>query len=74
MKSILTEISEKSTVTKKDMEQVSNSAVAVCNMVKDVFLNSKTLSADAKELMIHNYLKAFDSGKGTEEAKNEQQA
>ena len=73
MKKLLIELSGKSTVTKKEMEHVSHTATAVCDMVKDVFLNSKTLSADAKELMMHNYNKAFESEKSDKENENEQQ-
>ncbi len=68
MKSVLCTLAEGASVTKGEAERIAHSASAVADMVKDVFLNSKTLSADAKELMLHNYMKAFGSG---EAEKNE---
>lgn len=48
---------------KLDLDKSAHSAQAVAKMVKDVFLNSKTIDANGKSLLVHNYLEAFD---GTE--------
>jgi hypothetical protein len=50
------------------MDHVSHATTAVAKMVKDVFLNSKTIDASGKALLVHNYIEAIgDEG----EVKNE---
>lgn len=59
---------ERSDLSKSDMDHVSHTATAVAKMVKDVFLNSKTIDASGKALLVHNYIEAIgDEG----EVKNE---
>ncbi|MBQ8836454.1 MAG: hypothetical protein IJ002_03195 [Clostridia bacterium] len=52
---LLTESTEKN---KSDTDRVSNMSAAVAKMVKDVFLNSKTIDASGKALLVHNYMEA----------------
>lgn len=47
---------------KMDLDKTTRANQAVANMIKDVFLNSKTIDANAKSLLIHNYLEAVNSG------------
>ena len=64
----LCEVSEKN---KLDLDNVTKANQAVAKMVKDVFLNSKTIDANAKSLLVHNYLEAV--GHTEKETPNEQQ-
>ncbi len=61
MKAILTALRDNSINSKDDMNKVAHANVAVAKMVKDVFLNSKTLDASAKALMVHNYMEVVES-------------
>lgn len=65
MKAMLTALSEKSDVSKQDMAHVEHTAVAVAKMVKDVFLNSKTIDASGKALLVHNYVEAIGEAEPT---------
>lgn len=72
MKEMLTALSEKSDVSKQDMAHVEHTAVAVAKMVKDVFLNSKTIDASGKALLVHNYVEAIgEAENSTKESDNE---
>ena len=53
-------------------ERAGNGSAAVAKMVKDVFLNSRTIDADGKQLMVRNYNEAVGklSG-GNDEQQNE---
>lgn len=51
---------------KLDLDRSAHSAQAVAKMVKDVFLSSKTIDANGKSLLVHNYLEAFDGTEGEE--------
>lgn len=56
---LITSLCERSDISKTDMEHISHTATAVAKMVKDVFLNSKTIDANGKSLLVHNYLEAL---------------
>lgn len=67
MKELLISLTERSDLSKKDMSHIEHTAVAVAKMVKDVFLNSKTIDASGKALLVHNYVEAL--GEADEPAK-----
>ncbi|MBO7310578.1 MAG: hypothetical protein J6U86_04220 [Clostridia bacterium] len=52
---------EASEANKLDLDNVTKASQAVAKMVKDVFINSKTIDANAKSLLIHNYLEAVEA-------------
>jgi hypothetical protein len=68
-------LSEKSDITKTDMEHVNKLAMATATMVKDVFMNSKTIDSSGKNLLLHDYMQALDESEkfGAEEKKNADQ-
>lgn len=66
LKSLIVGLCERSDISKTDMDHVSHTATAVARMVKDVFLNSKTIDASGKALLVHNYMDAI----GAEETSN----
>lgn len=53
-------LSEKSELTKADMNHVNKLTMATATMVKDVFMNSKTIDASGKNLLLHDYTKALE--------------
>lgn len=67
LKGLIKGLCERSDISKTDMDHVSHTATAVAKMVKDVFLNSKTIDASGKALLVHNYMEAI----GEESEKNE---
>lgn len=69
LKELITSLCERSDLRKTDMDHVSHTATAVAKMVKDVFLNSKTIDASGKALLVHNYMEAIG---GEESEKDEQ--
>lgn len=66
-------LSEKSDLTKTDMSHVNALALATATMVKDVFMNSKTIDASGKNLLLHDYTKALEESEKFGEVKNENQ-
>lgn len=68
----LGELCEASEKNKLDLDNVTKANQSVAKMVKDVFLNSKTIDANAKSLLVHNYLEAV--GHTEKEMSNEQQS
>ena len=56
----VTNLSKKSDLTKTDMEHVNKLALATATMVKDVFMNSKTIDSSGKNLLLHDYTKALE--------------
>jgi cell division protein FtsL len=56
---LIQSLCERSDLSKSDMEHISHTATAVAKMVKDVFLNSRTIDASGKSLLVHNYLEAL---------------
>lgn len=56
--------------TLASMKLGSEGAAAVAKMVKDVFLNSRTLDADGKQLMIRNYNEAIGLLDGDKDEKS----
>lgn len=70
MKAVLTALSEKSDISRTELDRTAHSSEAVAKMVKDVFLSSKTIDASGKALLVHNYLDTLGSDTGEE--KNEQ--
>ena len=74
MKLMLTKLTERSNISKQDMAHIEHTAVAVAKMVKDVFLNSKTIDASGKALLVHNYVEALGEVESVaKESDNEQQ-
>ena len=69
LKELIMGLCERSDLRKTDMKHVSHTAAAVAKMVKDVFLNSKTIDASGKALLVHNYMEAIG---GEESEKDEQ--
>ena len=67
LKGLIQGLCERSDISKTDMDHVSHTATAVAKMVKDVFLNSKTIDASGKALLVHNYMEAI----GEESKENE---
>ena len=71
MKVQLCALCEASEANKLDLDKSTNANLAVAKMVKDVFLNSKTIDANAKSLLIHNYLEAVGDEGVKETSENE---
>jgi LPS O-antigen subunit length determinant protein (WzzB/FepE family) len=67
MKESLDQLCKDSADNHLDLETETRCIQAVATMIKDVFLNSKTIDANAKSLLIHNYLTAVDPDKEGEE-------
>lgn len=59
LKEMVVALTERSDISKQDLAHVEHTAVAVAKMVKDVFLNSKTIDASGKSLLVHNYVEAL---------------
>lgn len=55
---LLMELCQSTSLGHKDMKKTRDCALGVANMVKDVFLNARTLDHAGKDLMIRNYLAA----------------
>ncbi len=55
-------------------ERAGNGSAAVAKMVKDVFLNSRTIDADGKQLMIRNYIEATGELNGGEDERQDETA
>ena len=70
LKALIVGLCERSDISKTDMDHVSHTATAVARMVKDVFLNSKTIDASGKALLVHNYMDAI----GAEETATAEEA
>ena len=70
MLSLLQDILKRIEQNEKEAKRAGNGSAAVAKMVKDVFLNSRTIDADGKQLMIRNYIEATGELNGGE---NEQQ-
>ena len=60
LKGIVTSLNDKSDVTKTDMGHVNKLAIATAEMVKDAFLNSKTIDSSTKNLLMYDYTKALE--------------
>lgn len=60
LKGLVTGLSDKSDVTKTDMGHVNKLAIATAEMVKDAFMNSKTIDSSTKNLLMHDYTKALE--------------
>lgn len=71
LKGILTGLSDKSDVTKTDMSHVNKLAIATAEMVKDAFMNSKTIDSSTKNLLMHDYTKALEESEKFGEVSNE---
>ena len=71
MKEILLSLAERSDISKQELAHVEHTAEAVARMVKDVFLNSKTIDASGKALVVHNYMDALGKDEKGKEAANE---
>ena len=69
-------LSEKSDLTKNDMSHINNLAMGVATMVKDVFMNSKTIDSSGKNLLLHDYMQALGESErfGTEKNEGENNA
>ena len=67
----VTGLSEKSDLTKADMSHVNKLALATATMVKDVFMNSKTIDSSGKNLLLHDYTKALEESERFGEVENE---
>ena len=67
----VTKLSKKSDLTKTDMEHVNKLALATATMVKDVFMNSKTIDSSGKNLLLHDYTKALEESEKFGEVANE---
>lgn len=63
MKESLEKLCKDSADNHLDLETETRSIQAVATMIKDVFLNSKTIDANAKSLLIHNYMSAVEPDK-----------
>ncbi|MBQ8345045.1 MAG: hypothetical protein IJY42_02130, partial [Clostridia bacterium] len=72
MAELLRSVSETTALNAKELKTARDCSVGVANMVKDVFLNSRSLDHAGKDLMIRNYLNA--TAGVTEEAKEEAEA
>ena len=73
LKACRAELSELKTLLQnisQNVQKVGNGSIGVARMVKDVFLNSRTLDADGKSLMTHNFIEAVGELNG---GQNEQQ-
>ena len=55
---LLEKLCESSALGTEAMKRTRDCSLGVANMVKDVFLNAKTLDHAGKDLMIRNYLAA----------------
>ena len=64
----VSELRANNTDNSKQMKEIASSSKAVADMVKDVFLCSKTLNAEGKSLVVNNYLKAYGEEKNDTEA------
>jgi hypothetical protein len=64
----VSELRANNTDNSKQMKEIASSSKAVADMVKDVFLCSKTLNAEGKSLVVTNYLKAYGEEKNDTEA------
>lgn len=64
----VSELKEKNTDNSEQMKEIASSSRAVADMVKDVFLCSKTINAEGKSLVVTNYLKAYGEEKNDTEA------
>lgn len=77
IKALICELKDKTDATNFDMSKVTVSATAVAKMVKDVFLNSKTIDASGKALLVHNYMEVIGGDvevpKATGDESNERQ-
>jgi hypothetical protein len=71
LKGIVTGLSDKSDVTKTDMGHVNKLAIATAEMVKDAFMNSKTIDSSTKNLLMHDYTKALEESEKFGEVSNE---
>ena len=60
MKMQLVALCDASEANKLDLDKSTRANLAVAKMVKDVFLNSRTIDANAKSLLIHNYLEVIE--------------
>ena len=67
MHDLLRQLCEESALGAKALKQTEACSLGVANMVKDVFLNSKSLDHAGKDLMIRNYLAATSEGKAQKE-------
>lgn len=54
------------------VKKVGNGSVGVAKMVKDVFLNSRTLDAEGKSLMTRNFLEAIGDLNGGQDEKRDE--
>ena len=66
---LLQRLSEESALGQKALLSAKSCSLGVANMVKDVFLNSKSLDHAGKDLMIRNYLAATADKEGVEAEK-----
>ena len=64
-------IEEKINSLDQSTQRAAKGALAVASMTKDVFLNSRTIDAEGKNLLTHNYVEAVGLLKG---ANDEQQS
>lgn len=67
MHDLLRQLCEESALGAKALKQTEACSLGVANMVKDVFLNSKSLDHAGKDLMIRNYLAATSEVKAQKE-------
>lgn len=72
MKEQLLQLCKDSNTNKLDLDKTTRANQAVAKMVKDVFLNSKTIDANAKSLLVRNYLDAVECNDGVRTDEDEQ--
>ena len=53
------------------VQSASKGSIAVARMTKDVFLNSRTIDADGKALLTHNFLEAIEELSGGNDEKQD---
>lgn len=70
LKTAVAGLSDKSDITKADMSHVNKLALATATMVKDVFMNSKTIDSSGKNLLLHDFNKAVEESEKFGEVEN----
>lgn len=70
LKTAVAGLSDKSDITKADMSHVNKLALATATMVKDVFMNSKTIDSSGKNLLLHDFNKALEESEKFGEVEN----